>query len=122
MVNNIVLNVDARRYLAKVFYHRNGEFKLSLPREELQNLCVNQSKTIIMYFYFNMKWSEMVLAHLVTELKAIGFSNIKLICPYLPDGKYIAKKYPCYGEPAEEVVGVYGKYLPSHYECVLRKA
>lgn len=40
----------------------------------------------------------------------------------LPDGKYIAKKYPCYGEPAEEVVGVYGKYLPSHYECVLRKA
>lgn len=87
MVNNIVLNVDARRYLAKVFYHRNGEFKLSLPREELQNLCVNQSKTIIMYFYFNMKWSEMVLAHLVTELKAIGFSNIKLICPYLPFGR-----------------------------------
>lgn len=40
----------------------------------------------------------------------------------LPDGKYIAKKYPCYGEPVEEVVGVYGKYLPSHYECVLRKA
>lgn len=40
----------------------------------------------------------------------------------LPDGKYIAKKYPCYGEPAEEVVGVFGKYLPSHYECVLRKA
>lgn len=40
----------------------------------------------------------------------------------LPDGKYVARKYACYGEPAEEVVGVYGKYLPSHYECVLRKA
>lgn len=40
----------------------------------------------------------------------------------LPDGKYIAKKYACYGEPAEEVVGVADKYLPSHYECVLRKA
>ena len=39
----------------------------------------------------------------------------------LPDGKYVAKKYPSYGEPAEEVVGIYGKYLPSHYECVLRK-
>lgn len=86
-IKNIVLDVDAHRYLANVVYHRNGEFKLSLPREELQNLCVNQSKTIIMYFYFNMKWSEMVLAHLVTELKAIGFSNIKLICPYLPFGR-----------------------------------
>lgn len=25
-------------------------------------------------------------------------------------------------ELLEKVVGVYGKYLPSHYECVLRKA
>lgn len=40
----------------------------------------------------------------------------------LPDGKYIARKYACYGEPAEEVVGVFDQYLPSHYECVLRKA
>lgn len=40
----------------------------------------------------------------------------------LPDGKYIARKYACYGEPTEEVVGVFGKYLPRHYECVLRKA
>lgn len=40
----------------------------------------------------------------------------------LPDGKYIARKYACYGEPTEEVVGVFDQYLPSHYQCVLRKA
>lgn len=40
----------------------------------------------------------------------------------LPDGRYIARKYACYGEPTEEVVGVCDQYLPSHYECVLRKA
>lgn len=40
----------------------------------------------------------------------------------IPDGKYIARKYPSYGDSVEEIVGVCGKYLPSHYECVLRKA
>lgn len=86
-MNNIVLDVYGYRCLAKVFYHRNGEFKLQLPREKLQQLCAEQSKRIEVYFYFNMKWSEMVLAHLVAELRLIGFSTVKLICPYLPFGR-----------------------------------
>lgn len=86
-MNNIVLDVYGYRCLAKVFYHRNGEFKLQLPREKLQQLCVEQSKRIEVYFYFNMKWSEMILAHLVAELRMIGFSAIKLACPYLPFGR-----------------------------------
>lgn len=86
-MNNIVLDVYGYRCLAKVFYHRNGEFKLQLPREKLQQLCVEQSKRIEVYFYFNMKWSEMILAHLVAELRMIGFSTIKLACPYLPFGR-----------------------------------
>lgn len=86
-MNNIVLDVYGYRCLAKVFYHRNGEFKLQLPREKLQQLCAEQSKRIEVYFYFNMKWSEMILAHLVAELRMIGFSTIKLACPYLPFGR-----------------------------------
>lgn len=86
-MNNIVLDVYGYRCLAKVFYHRNGEFKLQLPREKLQQLCAEQSKRIEVYFYFNMKWSEMVLAHLVAELRLIGFSAVKLVCPYLPFGR-----------------------------------
>lgn len=86
-MNNIVLDVYGYRCLAKVFYHRNGEFKLQLPREKLQQLCVEQSKRIEIYFYFNMKWSEMILAHLVAELRLIGFSTVKLACPYLPFGR-----------------------------------
>lgn len=85
-MNNIVLDVHGYRCLAKVFYHRNGEFKLQLPREKLQ-LCAEQSKRIEIYFYFNMKWSEMILAHLVAELRMIGFSTVKLVCPYLPFGR-----------------------------------
>lgn len=86
-MNNIVLDVHGYRCLAEVFYHRNGEFKLQLPREKLQQLCVEQSKRIEVYFYFNMKWSEMILAHLVAELRMIGFSTVKLACPYLPFGR-----------------------------------
>lgn len=86
-MNNIVLDVYGYRCLAKVFYHRNGEFKLQLPREKLQKLCAEQSKRIEVYFYFNMEWSEMILAHLVTELRLIGFSTVKLACPYLPFGR-----------------------------------
>ena len=86
-MNNIVLDVYGYICLANVFYHRNGEFKLQLPREKLQQLCVEQSKLIEVYFYFNMKWSEMILAHLVAELKLIGFSYITLECPYLPFGR-----------------------------------
>lgn len=86
-MNNIVLDVYGYRCLAKVFYHRNGEFKLQLPRDKLQQLCAEQSKRIEVYFYFNMKWSEMILAHLVAELRLIGFSTVKLTCPYLPFGR-----------------------------------
>lgn len=86
-MNSIVLDVYGYRCLAKVFYHRNGEFKLQLPREKLQQLCVEQSKRIEVFFYFSMKWSEMILAHLVTELRLIGFSTVKLVCPYLPFGR-----------------------------------
>lgn len=96
-MNNIVLDVYGYRCLAKVFYHRNGEFKLQLPREKLQQLCVEQSKRIEIYFYFNMKWSEMILAHLVAELRLIGFSTVKLVCPYLPFGRANKpeKEYGC---------------------------
>lgn len=87
MKMNIVLDVYGCRCLAKVFYFRNGEFKLQLPREKLQQLCAEQSKQIEVYFYFNMKWSEMILAHLVAELRLIGFSAIRLVCPYLPFGR-----------------------------------
>lgn len=96
-MNNIVLDVHGYRCLAEVFYHRNGEFKLQLPREKLQQLCAEQSKQIEVYFYFNMKWSEMILAHLVTELRLIGFSTVKLVCPYLPFGRANKpeKEYGC---------------------------
>lgn len=87
MKMNIVLDVYGYRCLAKVFYFRNGEFKLQLPREKLHQLCAEQSKQIGVYFYFNMKWSEMILAHLVAELRLIGFSAIRLVCPYLPFGR-----------------------------------
>lgn len=96
-MNNIVLDVHGYRCFAKVFYHRNGEFKLQLPREKLQQLCVEQSNRIGVYFYFNMKWSEMILAHLVAELRLIGFSAVKLACPYLPFGRANdpEKEYGC---------------------------
>lgn len=40
----------------------------------------------------------------------------------IPDGKYFAKKNESYGQPSIEVVSICGKYLPSHYECVVKKA
>lgn len=86
-MNNIVLDVHGYRCLAEVFYHRNGEFKLQMPRKELHKYLAEFGNEIEIYFYFNMPWSEMILAHLVSELKAIGFHHIKLVCPYLPFGR-----------------------------------
>lgn len=87
MMNNIMLAVNGNKCMANIFYHRNGEFKLQLPREELGKFLVIYGGKIEINFHFNMKWSEMILAHLVTELRSMGFSHITLICPYLPFGR-----------------------------------
>jgi phosphoribosylpyrophosphate synthetase len=96
-MNNIVLDVDGHRCVATVLYHRNGEFKINLPREKLHDFCIHLSKSIEIYFYFNMKWSEIILSHIANELKAVGFSNVKLVCPYLPFGRANKpeKEYGC---------------------------
>lgn len=96
-MNNIVLDVDGHRCVATVLYHRNGEFKIKLPREKLHDFCIHLSKSIEIYFYFNMKWSEIILSHIANELKAVGFSNVKLVCPYLPFGRANKpeKEYGC---------------------------
>lgn len=37
----------------------------------------------------------------------------------LPDGLYWSKKWPEYGEPNIEIVGIAGSYLPTHYEEII---
>lgn len=84
---HVILSVNGNMCLVSVLYHRNGEFKLEIPRGELRELCTNQSNNVKINFHFDLKWSEMILAHLVAELKLIGFSYIILECPYLPFGR-----------------------------------
>lgn len=101
-------------YVAVMILNYLGSYGGALPHEiekaASEKMAINENERV---------WT--VVNGVIRHVKLPAYPN-DLGFIDLPDGKYIAKKYPCYGEPAEEVVGVFGKYLPSHYECVLRKA
>lgn len=102
------------QYMAVMILNYLGSYGGALPHEIENAACEKMHKNET-----ERVWTVVngVIRHVKLPVYPDDFGFIDL-----PDGKYVARKYACYGEPAEEVVGVYGKYLPSHYECVLRKA
>lgn len=102
------------QYIAMMILNYLASYGGALPHEiekaASEKMAINENERV---------WT--VVNGVIKHVKLPAYPN-DLGFIDLPDGKYIAKKYPCYGEPAEEVVGVADKYLPSHYECVLRKA
>lgn len=96
-MNNIVLDVDGHRCVATVLITEMVNLKSTCQEKKLRDFCIHLSKSIEIYFYFNMKWSEIILSHIANELKSVGFSNVKLVCPYLPFGRANKpeKEYGC---------------------------
>lgn len=100
------------KYIAVIVLNFLGEFGNfeTVEKNSLEKMKENETERVWIF-------ANGVIKHAVFPVYPDDFGFVDL-----PDGKYIARKYACYGEPTEEVVGICGKYLPSHYECVLRKA
>lgn len=77
---------DNTKAAVDIFFHRNGEFKLSIPKDLLL-LHSQTCNSIVIDFNMDIDWSILILEHIVRELKRFGYVNFTLLTNYLPFGR-----------------------------------